>query len=129
MTIMAAASYRGFTLKTAGNSTDVWQVQIKRHVLSGSLAAVKKSIDWFCDTATLIDPKEFSALEASRQQASKASQETFNGFTIKNDTGEANGWYCMFNGKLIKGGKLAIQKHIEAYLVAKQKAEQQQIKK
>lgn len=30
----------------------------------------------------------------------------------------------MFNGKLIKGGKLAIQRHIEAYLIAKKKAEQ-----
>jgi hypothetical protein len=31
----------------------------------------------------------------------------------------------MFNGRLIKGGKIAIQRHIEAYLLAKQKAEQQ----
>ncbi|NES63431.1 DUF3319 domain-containing protein, partial [Vibrio parahaemolyticus] len=30
------------------------------------------------------------------------------------------------NGKLIKGGKAAIQRHIEAYLVAKQKAMQAQ---
>ncbi|KOO11680.1 phage tail protein, partial [Vibrio xuii] len=64
---MAAASYRGFTLKTAGNSTEIWQVQIKKHLLSGSMAAVKKSIDWFCDTATIIDPKEFSSLENQKQ--------------------------------------------------------------
>ena len=44
---------------------------------------------------------------------------------IKNDTGEPNAWYCMFNGRLIKGGKIALQRHIEAYLLAKQKAEQQ----
>ncbi|NVC42607.1 DUF3319 domain-containing protein, partial [Vibrio vulnificus] len=43
----------------------------------------------------------------------------------KNDTGEPNAWYCFFNGKLIKGSKAAIQRHIEAYLIAKQKAEQQ----
>ncbi len=36
-----------------------------------------------------------------------------------------NAWYCFFNGKLIKGSKAAIQRHIEAYLIAKQKAEQQ----
>ncbi|AIW21377.1 tail protein [Vibrio coralliilyticus] len=121
---MAAATYRGFTLKTAGSSTDVWQVQIKNHVLSGSMPAVKKSIDWFCDTATIIDPKEFGSLGNKKQAEGAPSQENFHGYTIKNDTGEVNTWYCFFNGKLIKGGKLAIQKHIEAYLLAKQKAEQ-----
>lgn len=35
----------------------------------------------------------------------------------------------MFNGKLIKGSKAAIQRHIEAYLVAKQKAMQAQQQK
>ncbi|CAM2885503.1 DUF3319 domain-containing protein [Vibrio neptunius] len=121
---MAAATYRGFTLKTAGSSTDVWQVQIKNHVLSGSMPAVKKSIDWFCDTATIIDPKEFGSLGNKKQAENNPSQENFHGYTIKNDTGDPNSWYCFFNGKLIKGGKLAIQKHIEAYLLAKQKAEQ-----
>ncbi|KGY11580.1 tail protein [Vibrio tubiashii] len=121
---MAAASYRGFTLKSAGNSTDVWQVQIKNHTLQGSMAAVKKSIDWFCDTATIIDPKEFNSLSKQHAASGQPSQEVFHGYTIKNDTGEPNSWYCFFNGRLIKGGKLAIQKHIEAYLVAKQKAQQ-----
>lgn len=125
---MAAATYRGFHLKTAGNSTDIWQVQIKNRILSGSMAAVKKSIDWFCDTATIIDPKEFSSLDTNKKPDGQPAQENFHGYTIKNDTGETNGWYCFFNGRLIKGGKLAIQKHIEAYLVAKQKAEQQQKK-
>lgn len=125
---MAAATYRGFVLKTAGNSTEVWQVQIKNHVLSGSMAAVKKSIDWFCDTASIIDPKEFSSLAEKKTQTGSPVQENFNGYTLKNDTGDVNSWYCFFNGRLIKGGKLAIQKHIEAYLLAKQKAEQQQKK-
>ncbi|WP_070966391.1 DUF3319 domain-containing protein [Vibrio sonorensis] len=126
---MAVATYKGFNLKTAGNNNDVWQVQIKNHVLSGSMAAVKKSIDWFCDTATIIDPKEFSSLNGKRPapQATSAgpAQENFHGYALKNDTGEPNAWYCFFNGRLLKGGKLAIQKHIEAYLVARQKAGQQ----
>lgn len=125
---MAAATYRGFTLKTAGNSNEVWQVQIKNHLLSGSMAAVKKSIDWFCDTATIIDPKEFNSLATTPKTEGKPAQENFHGYSIKNDSGEPNAWYCFFNGRLIKGGKLAIQKHIEAYLVAKQKAQQQQKK-
>lgn len=122
---MAIATYRGFTLKSAPNSTEVWQTKIKTHVLTGNLAAVKKSIDWWCDTASLIDPSEFEAVGKRRDEANKAIQEQFNGFTLKNDTGEANSWYCFFNGRLIKGAKAAIQKHIEAHLSAKQKAENQ----
>lgn len=121
---MAIATYRGFTLKSAPNSTEVWQVQIKNHVLTGNLAAVKKSIDWWCDTASIIDPREFESVGRKREVAS-GTQENFNGFSLKNDTGEANGWYCFFNGRLIKGSKVAIQKHIEAFLLAKQRAETQ----
>ncbi|MGY2575355.1 DUF3319 domain-containing protein [Vibrio sp. C8] len=124
---MANASYRGFTLQTAKQSADIWQVRIKNHVLSGNLAAVKKSIDWWCDTASLIDPSEFESVGKTREvQGSK--EENFNGFTLKNDTGQANGWYCFFNGRLIKGSKLALQKHIEAHLLAKQRAAAQQRK-
>ncbi len=129
---MAISTYRGFTLRSIGNSTDVWQVQIKKQTLKGSLAAIKKTIDWWSDTASLIDPSEFEAINTKQETTTQALQEQFNGFTLKNDTGDANGWYCFFNGRLIKGGKLAIQKHIEAYLIAKQKAEAQaqaQIKK
>lgn len=121
---MAIATYRGFTLKSAPNSTEVWQVQIKNHVLTGNLAAVKKSIDWWCDTASIIDPREFESVGRKRDVAA-GTQENFNGFSLKNDTGEANGWYCFFNGRLIKGSKVAIQKHIEAFLLAKQRAETQ----
>ncbi len=121
---MAVATYRGFELKTVGASTDLWQVQIKNRLLQGQMAAIKKSIDWFCDSATIIDPKEFASLAKSRETSSKAVQENFNGYIIKNDTGEPNAWYCFFNGKLIKGGKLAIQRHIESYLIARKKAEQ-----
>lgn len=121
---MALATYRGFPLKTVGGSTDVWQVQIKNKLLSGNMTALKKSIDWFCDTATIIDPKEFQSLASKRNAAGKPVQENFKGYVIKNDTGEANAWYCLFNGRLIKGGKIAIQKHIDAFLIAKQKAEQ-----
>lgn len=125
---MAAASYRGFTLKTVGDSTEIWQVKIKTHVLSGNLAAVKKSIDWWCDTASLIDPKEFQSI-GNKQPGNASSvnsgpaQEKFGNFVLKNDTGEPNAWYCMFNGKLIKGSKLAIQKHIESYIIALKKAQ------
>ncbi|WGV98123.1 DUF3319 domain-containing protein [Vibrio sp. YMD68] len=122
---MAVTIYKGFNLKSADNTSDIWQAKIKNHVLSGSLAAVKKSIDWFCDTATIIDPKEFTSVGRKRESSGSPQAENFNGYALKNDTGEANAWYCFFNGRLIKGSKIAIQKHIEAYIIAKQKAEQQ----
>ncbi|MFB9136835.1 DUF3319 domain-containing protein [Vibrio sp. AK197] len=122
---MPVATYRGFTLSTAGSSTDVWQVKIKKHKLSGSMAAVKKSIDWFCDTASIIDPKEFSSLEAKRQEPSQPAQENFHGHVLKNDTGDPKAWYCFFNGRLLKGNKIAIQKHIEQQLLAQQAAAKQ----
>jgi hypothetical protein len=118
---MALASYRGFTLKSIGSSNQIWKVTIKNRELQGNLAAVKKSVDWWCDTASIVDPATLAA--SSEKASTKGAQENFNGFTIRNDTGENNAWYCMFNGKLIKGGKLAIQRHIEAYLIAKKKAE------
>lgn len=64
-------------------------------------------------------------MSLNKSRGTGGSTENFNGYQIKNDTGEPNAWYCMFNGRLIKGGKIAIQRHIEAYLLAKQKAEQQ----
>lgn len=118
---MANATYRGFTLQTAKSSPEVWQVRIKNHVLSGNIAAVKKSIDWWCDTAQLIDPGEFESIGKKRKTGNTV-EENFHGFTLKNDTGEPNSWYCFFNGRLIKGSKLAIQKHIEAHLLAQQRA-------
>ncbi|EHK0843251.1 TPA: DUF3319 domain-containing protein [Vibrio parahaemolyticus] len=123
---MAISNYRGFNLQSGGPDGSIWKVKIKNHVLQGSLTAVKKSIDWWCDTASIIDPKEFASLGQRAHPTGGVQSEVFNGYTIKNDTGEPNGWYCMFNGKLIKGGKAAIQRHIEAYLVAKQKAVQAQ---
>ncbi|MDN3695740.1 MULTISPECIES: DUF3319 domain-containing protein [Vibrio] len=124
---MAITNYKGFNIQSANNSSNVWQVKIKNHVLTGSLVAVKKSVDWWCDTASIIDPKEFASIGQNHSEAVAPGQsENFNGYLLKNDSGEANAWYCMFNNRLIKGSKIAIQKHIEAYLIAKQKAQQQQ---
>lgn len=120
---MANSIYRGVHLLSTDAKNTVWQAKLKTRVIQGNLTAVKKSIDWWLDTASIIEPKEFTALNKERPGANQA--ETFNGYQIKNDTGEPNAWYCMFNGKLIKGAKPAIQRHIEAYLVAKQKAQEQ----
>ncbi|AUI88201.1 phage tail protein [Vibrio azureus] len=126
---MAISNYRGFNLKAGGPDGRVWKVKIKNHVLQGSLSAVKKSIDWWCDTASIVDPKEFDNLDQRSKNTANAQSEAFNGYTLRNDTGEPNAWYCMFNGKLIKGAKPAIQRHIQAYLVAKEKALQSQQQK
>nr|WP_319534135.1 DUF3319 domain-containing protein [uncultured Vibrio sp.] len=122
---MAVATYRGFNLKSSLDGS-LWKVKIKSHVLQGNLTSVKKSIDWWCDTASIIDPKEFASLAQTRPSTAGTQSVDFNGYTLKNDSGEPNTWYCMFNGKLLKGSKTAIQRHIEAYLVAKKKALQTQ---
>ncbi|USD68227.1 DUF3319 domain-containing protein [Vibrio sp. SCSIO 43136] len=113
---MANTIHRGVPIQSDNKNPDVWQARIKNKVLTGNLAAVKKSIDWWCDTAQFIDPKEFTSLAAKRVEA--GTEENYNGFTLKNDTGEPNAWYCFHNGRLLKGGKLAIQKHIDAHLAA-----------
>ncbi len=120
--------YRNFHLTSSPKNPHLWQVKIKAHLLEGSLNAVKKSIDWWCDTASIVPPSKFSSLDSSSGGNSANKVEDFNGYTLRNDAGSENSWYCMFNGKLIKGSKIAIQKHIEAYLIAKQKAQQQQKK-
>ncbi|WP_299695423.1 DUF3319 domain-containing protein [uncultured Vibrio sp.] len=120
---MANSIYRGVHIQSIDATNTVWRTKLKNNVIQGGLAAVKKSIDWWLDTASIIDPKEFTVLSKSR--VTSGLSENFNGYQIRNDTGEPNAWYCMFNGRLMKGGKIAIQRHIEAYLLAKQKAEQQ----
>lgn len=121
---MAIANYRGFNFKLANQSASVWKVKIKGQILTGNISELKKSIDWWCDTASVVDPQEF-AIQNERYKKTKAQSrnEHYNGFLIKNDSDDEKAWYCMFNGRLIKGTKTAIQKHIDAYLVAKQKAE------
>ncbi|PWI32224.1 DUF3319 domain-containing protein [Vibrio albus] len=118
---MPTTSHRGFVLQSKPESPDVWSVQIKNRVLSGHLAAVKKSIDWWCDTASLIDPKEFASLARKKEEKPAEQQESFNGFLLKNDTGSKNGWYCFFNGRLIKGSKEALKKYINANMTARKK--------
>ncbi len=115
---MATTVHRGFTLQSNASAPDVWSVQIKNRVLSGNLAAVKKSIDWWCDTASMIDPKEFASLAPKRNEGGE-QQEAYNGCLLKNDTGAKNSWYCFFNGKLIKGGKEALKRHIDAHSARK----------
>ncbi|MGF1740167.1 DUF3319 domain-containing protein [Vibrio profundum] len=125
---MSATLYRGFNLRSAGGSNSVWQVQIKDTTLNGSLNAIKKSVDWYIDTASIINPKEFEGVNKRTEEPGSTVQEDFNGFMLKNDTGEPNAWYCFFNGRLIKGSRLALEKHIKAYLEAKLKAQEQQKK-
>ena len=115
---MATTVHRGFTIQTTPDSSDVWQVQIKNKVYTGSLPAIKKSIDWWCDAASMIDPKEFASLNKTKEEPAGATQVNHKGHLLKNDTGGANSWYCFFNGRLIKGSKPALQKHIDAHMAA-----------
>ncbi len=119
---MATTYHRGYCIQS-GSDKDIWHVRIKKQILSGKLIAVKKSIDWWCETATIISPKEFEPLASSIEDKLSGQQEEHKGYLIKNDSGEKTAWYCFFNGKLIKGSREAIKKHIDqhAATVAKRK--------
>lgn len=111
---MATTFHRGYCLQS-GSDKETWHVRIKNQVLSGNLLAVKKSIDWWCDTATIIDPIEFASLAPKREEEASEQQEEYSGYLIKSDSGAKNSWYCFFNGKLIKGSQSAIKKHIDKH--------------
>lgn len=113
---MATTFHRGYSIQS-GKEKDVWHVRIKKQILSGNLLAVKKSIDWWCDTATIIDPIEFASLAPEKVEQVNEQQEEYNGELLKSDSGAKNSWYCFFNGKLIKGSKDAIKKHIDKHAV------------
>ncbi len=106
--------YKGLTLKLVQQSPEIWEVTIKKQSFRGPLAAVCKSIDWWQQTAKMIDPKNFVSLQKNAPQQGAATKEEYNGYLLRNDTGAANGWYCMYHGKLLKGGKVKIQQFIDA---------------
>ena len=97
---MAVSIYRGFHLQSAPNSTEIWQVKIKNHVLTGNLAAVKKSIDWWCDMKTFMPPERFNTV--AKPQAQYQTEE-YRGFKLINDSGKPNEWYITLRGQLLKG--------------------------
>jgi hypothetical protein len=105
--------YKGLTLKLVQSSPEIWEVSIKKQSFKGPLQALCKSIDWWQQTAQMVDPKNFVSLSKTAQTTAN-TQEQYNGYLLRNDTGEAGGWYCMFHGKLLKGGKVKIQQFIDA---------------
>ncbi|WP_413283307.1 DUF3319 domain-containing protein [Vibrio sp. MA40-2] len=112
---MATIFHRGYCIQSSSGK-DLWHVRIKKQVLSGNLTAVKKSIDWWCDTATIIEPNEFVNIAPPKSVEQPEQQEEYLGEHIKNDSGAKNSWYCFFNGKLVKGSKEAIKKHIDKHV-------------
>ncbi len=117
---MSITFHRGYSIQSSRKDPDLWHVRIKKEILSGSLSAIKQSIDWWCDTASIIDPKEFKTEVKPQQEES--TEEEYQGFSIINSsTEEANKWYSMVNGKLVKGSNAAIKKHIDRYIAAKPK--------
>ncbi len=121
---MSIVRYKGFILKLIKQDIrGVWEVKIGKHKLTGSIEAVKKSIDWFCETSVLIEPKEFGSLGNSKISPIKNSkskkEKKFHGYLLKNDTGDVDAWYCLFEQRLLKGRELAIKKYIEERLMAR----------
>lgn len=114
---MQKSLYRGFFIENKTGVPDDWKVLIKNKVLHGHLSAVKKSIDWWSDTGSIIQPKEFGDMgeTAINEKRDKFKSEDYKGFQIKNDTGEVNTWYCLYHGKLAKGSLTAIKSFLDKH--------------
>lgn len=114
---MQKSLYRGFFIENKTGVPDDWKVLIKNKVLHGHLSAVKKSIDWWSDTGSIIQPKEFGDMgeTAINEKRDKFQYEDYKGFQIKNDTGEAKTWYCLYHGKLAKGSLTAIKSFLDKH--------------
>ncbi|MUK62776.1 DUF3319 domain-containing protein [Aliivibrio fischeri] len=114
---MKKTLYKGFFIENKTGIPDDWKVLIRTHVLHGHLSAVKKSIDWWNEAGTIIDPKEFGDMgeSALNEKRSQFKSEEYKGFTIKNDTGEPKTWYCLYQGKLAKGSLTAIKSFLDKH--------------
>lgn len=112
---MHKSLYRGFFIENKTGIPDGWKVLIKNKMLQGHLSAVKKSIDWWNETGSIIQPKEFGDMgEATlNEKKSKTQTEEYKGYALKNDTGEMKEWYCLYQGKLAKGSIKAIKTFLD----------------
>lgn len=89
-----------------------WRVEMKNHLLHGSLPSLKKSIDFFCNTGGIKMPEHFEKNEMKTNQL----ESTYCGCILRNLTGDPAGWCCLVNGKLFKGTKLNVEQQIESVL-------------
>ncbi|MCG7495722.1 DUF3319 domain-containing protein [Vibrio sp. Of7-15] len=112
---MGRVYHKGYCIENTGDAEDGWKIRIKNRVLTGHLAAVKKSIDWWCDTASIIDPSELGDMgaEAKAEKEGKKQQEEYLGYNLRNDTGEPKEWYVMHGGQLVKGSLKALKGYID----------------
>ena len=114
---MQKSLYKGFFIENKTGIPDDWKVLIKNKVLHGHLSAVKKSIDWWSDTGSIIPAKEFGDMGETvlNEKRDKSQSDEYKGFAIKNDTGEPKAWYCLYHGKLAKGSLAAIKRFLDKH--------------
>jgi Protein of unknown function (DUF3319). len=112
--------HRGYTIeKSEGGheTTEVYRARLGGKSISGSLQNVKKSIEWWADTNTFVEPADFDDDEDDTPSTHQV--EEYKGFRIMNDDPEKDekGWYMIVQGKLMKGSlpglKLFIDKNGE----------------
>jgi hypothetical protein len=109
---MMTAKYRGFVIECYCAKEHEWRVEMKNHLLHGSLTSLKKSIDFFCNTGAIKMPEHFEKKESK----SNKLESTYCGCTLKNLTGDPAEWFCLVNGKLVKGTKVNVERQIESVL-------------
>ncbi|PSW20228.1 DUF3319 domain-containing protein [Photobacterium sanctipauli] len=116
--------HRGHNIENASGAPDGWKTTINGSVITNKLTLVKKSIDWWCDMKAFMPPEKFEGVGNQTKQAAQKIED-YKGFKLINDNGEANGWYVMLAGKLLKGSPAAIKKHLDLVLLKRQQAQQQ----
>lgn len=119
---MSQVFHRGYSIENKSDDTNGWKVRLQNKVLIGNITAVKKSIDWWTDAAVLIEPSEFSDSgelinEGDSKENAKAQVQKleYKGYIFSNDSGQANEWYFMHGGRLIKGSQKALQDYIDRF--------------
>ncbi|MPX89324.1 MULTISPECIES: DUF3319 domain-containing protein [Salinivibrio] len=108
--------HRGYTIeKTEGGNetTEVYRARVAGKSISGSLQNVKKSIEWWADTNTFVEPADFD--DEENDVSSKKQVEEYKGFRIMNDDPEKDekGWYMIVRGNLMKGSLPALKHFID----------------
>ncbi|WBA10217.1 DUF3319 domain-containing protein [Salinivibrio kushneri] len=108
--------HRGYAIEKtegSGDVTEEYRARLGGKVISGSLQAVKKSIEWWADTSTLVDPADLE--EEDTDGAGTRQVEEYKGFRIMNDNPDkdSKGWYMIVRGNLMKGSLPALKQFID----------------
>lgn len=103
--------HRGYNVEVASDDENAYRARLGGKSISGSLLAVKKCIDWWCDTNVLLDPEDFEEQEST----SRATRvEEYKGIQLMSDSKDDDSdWYMIVRGNLMKGSLVALKHFLD----------------